>query len=417
MNLLALPLLLLPLIFFPFLTHFSFLPAFGADSSPHSGPSSLPRKQLYRVPLRRFPSVRHRFQQFGIRMDRLRLKYSPNNRAYGGVSSVPLSNYLDAQYFGPISLGSPPQTFNVIFDTGSANLWVPSEKCANKLACQIHNRYNAKKSRTYRENNKRFDIQYGSGGLAGFLSLDTLRVAGLEVPNQTFAEATDMPGPIFLAAKFDGIFGLAYRSISIQNIKPPFYALMEQNLLAAPVFSVYLSRRATSRQGGYLFFGGSNSRYYRGNFTYVPVTHRYYWQIKLEMARIGSLNLCQHGCQVIIDTGTSFLAVPYEQAILINESIGGTPAAYGTFSIPCEQVPNLPSLSFSLGGRHFQLRGEDYVFHDLVEDRTICASAFIAVDLPSPSGPLWILGDVFLGKYYTEFDMGNHRIGFADSRN
>ncbi|XP_001987814.2 lysosomal aspartic protease [Drosophila grimshawi] len=370
--------------------------------------------QLYRVPLHRFPSVRHRFQQFGIRMDRLRLKYSLRTRG-DSLRSVPLSNYLDAQYFGPISIGTPPQTFNVIFDTGSANLWVPSETCHRKLACQIHSRYNAKRSRSYKSNGSQFDIQYGSGSLTGYLSQDTVRMAGLELLNQTFAEATDMPGPIFLAAKFDGIFGLGYQAISIKNIKPPFYAVMEQSLLERPVFSVYLNRDSTSLQGGYLFFGGSSRRYYRGNFTYVPVTHRAYWQVKLEAAYIGKLQMCQKGCHVIIDTGTSFIAVPYEQAILINESIGGTPAAYGQFSVPCEQVPHLPTLSFALGGRRFQMKGEDYVFHDIFADRTVCASAFIAVDLPSPSGPLWILGDVFLSKYYTEFDMGNHRIGFADS--
>ena len=60
--------------------------------------------------------------------------------------------------------------------------------------------------------------------------------------NQLFAEAIHQPGISFIAAKFDGILGMAFYSLSVNGIIPVFEAMVEQGLLSTNAFSFWLDR-------------------------------------------------------------------------------------------------------------------------------------------------------------------------------
>lgn len=440
----------------------------------------------------------------------------------GGGQYVSLKNYMDAQYYGEISIGNPPQTFTVIFDTGSSNLWVPSSKCHFSVSCYFHPKYDASKSSTYKTNGKSCEIHYGTGSMSGYLSQDHVKVGNIVVKDQVFTEATHEPGITFLAAKFDGILGLGFQQIAVQNVVPVWYNMVNQNLAKNPVFSFWMNRNADDSEGGEIVFGGVDPKHFTGEHTYVPVTREGYWEFNMGDFLIDgkSTGYCAAGCAAIADSGTSLLAGPSAIVTEINHAIGaegvvskscktvvseygdmifelligqmkpqmicshiglcssgctvdismgiasviekelgkgpGTcssnalcaacemavvwsqnkvsqnetkvqildyvsqlcdrlPSPNGQASVDCENLSSMPTVSFTIGNKQFDLSPEQYILRLGEGPSAQCISGFMGLDVPPPMGPIWILGDVFMGVYHTVFDFENKRLGFAEA--
>ncbi|XP_007466003.1 PREDICTED: cathepsin D isoform X1 [Lipotes vexillifer] len=390
-----------------------------------------PAAALVRIPLHKFTSIRRTMSEMGGPMEDLIAK-GPISKYSQGVPTVIqgpipeiLKNYMDAQYYGEIGIGTPPQCFTVVFDTGSSNLWVPSIHCKLlDIACWTHHKYNSAKSSTYVKNGTSFDIHYGSGSLSGYLSQDTvsvpcksgLNLGSIKVERQTFGEATKQPGITFIAAKFDGILGMAYPRISVNSVVPVFDNLMQQKLVDENIFSFYLNRDPNAQPGGELMLGGTDPKYYKGSLIYHNVTRMAYWQVHMDQVDVGSsLTLCKGGCEAIVDTGTSLIVGPVEEVRELQKAIGAVPLIQGEYMIPCEKVSSLPKVTVKLGAKDYKLSPEDYTLKVSQAGKTMCLSGFMGMDIPPPGGPLWILGDVFIGRYYAVFDRDQNRVGLAEA--
>ena len=225
--------------------------------------------------------------------------------------------------------------------------------------------------------------------------------------SQEFAEVTDAEGlgAAYKLGKFDGILGMAFGVLSVNDVTTPFDNLVAQGLVDTAQFAFYLGDSRSDR--GELVLGGTDPAHYTGDITWVNLLSPTYWEITLNGMSVDGTSYTS-GTKAIVDSGTSILTAPSSVVASIAAQVGAKEIIEGEYMVACN-YDTLPDFVFTIDGNDYTLTAYDY----LLPDGDLCLLGMIGLDMPPPTGPLWILGDIFMRKYYTVFDTANERVGFA----
>jgi len=242
-----------------------------------------------------------------------------------------------------------------------------------------------------------------------------MALGGVAVEDYTFAEVNNTKGLglAYRLGHFDGICGMGWDDISVDGVTTPLRALVNSKKLDENVFAFYLGSGGAE---GELVIGGVNPDHYTGDFATVPVIDtvpgkRGYWAIDMDDVKIGGDSVTSVR-KAIVDSGTSLLAVPTAEMKVIAEKTGAKtvlpiPPFNREYTIDCNA--DAPDIDIVIGGNTYTLTKEDYILNESGQ----CLLGFTGLDVPSPAGPLWILGDVFMRAHYVKFDVDNKELGFA----
>ncbi|KAL8940334.1 MAG: hypothetical protein Q9211_002328 [Gyalolechia sp. 1 TL-2023] len=326
----------------------------------------------------------------------------------------------DSEYLCPVTIGTPGQTFNLDFDTGSADLWIWSTELPKSVDASGHTVFDPKKSSTFKKTaGATWKISYGDGsGASGDVGTDNVTLGGLVVEGQSIELAKKLSAQ-FASGVDDGLLGLAFGSINTVTPKP--VATPVENMIAqkdipksSELFTAYLGsyKDKNDPDHGISFytFGYVDETALAGQTPhYTPIDNSQgFWQFKSTTASINGKTVDRSGNTAIADTGTTLALVDDSLCQAIYDAIPG--AKYDEqqqgYLFPSNtSVDKLPVVAFDVGGKEFAVQKEDLAFADAGHNMTyggIQSRGDLSFD---------ILGDTWLKAIYAIFDQGNKRFG------
>ncbi|KAF6202364.1 hypothetical protein GE061_004763 [Apolygus lucorum] len=326
--------------------------------------------------------------------------------------STTLTDNKNIYYTGDIQLGTPSQTFTVIFDTGSTNLWVYSKDCWWSWPCWTRRTFNYKKSSTYKRGNSSNPLSYIDGTISGRYADDILKI-GAGNRSVTFVEATKTSAGFLDAftSKFDGVFGIGYPTSAAPGAN--LLDAVFQDFFVEPEFtgfSLYLTRDSSGNsRGGEIVFGDVDPSVFQGEtLTMHDLSQPEMWAINLNQIIANGTSLLKESSTAVLDTGTLDIIGPLEivNATLYQLGIGLNG------EVDCNRISDYPKLSFVIDKNTYELEPEDYITtHSFLWMKRCRAS------ITTQANNSWILGDTFISKFYTVWDVKGKQFGLAHLKN
>jgi len=387
-------------------------------------------------------------QLIGLRADVLPAVHSiPLKKQYVPVEKNGKTVAYKTAYFGDVHLGAAdPQTFTVVFDTGSGHVILPSTSC-NSDACVKHRRYNRTASASAVDiemdgtqlkpdaaERDQVAIAFGTGEVLGEFIREAVCLGSPPVSGSSESSCVDLR--VVLASKmtedpfahfdFDGVLGLGLSALTLSPEFNFFGQMLAQRPGMQPRFAVFLAR--SEGHDSVISFGGHEDRFAGSDIQWAPVamSELGYWQVQLKSVKVGDQELedCSDGsCRAILDTGTSLLGVPRQAVRSMHRMLARpVPEEFSEDAgADCRRLPGA-QLEFDLGETVVSLTPEDYSrptpFNMTLPSqdkwRLFCRSLLLPVEMAAPLGPkVFIWGEPMLRRYYTIYDLENHRIGFS----
>ncbi|KAI6185088.1 Peptidase A1 domain-containing protein [Aphelenchoides bicaudatus] len=345
------------------------------------------------------------------------LPKSPKFNQRLNKGSVPITTYLDTFYVMNLTIGTPPQTFQVMVDTGDANFWVVGEDCVDPQCDGISdpsiqfwkkNKFHNELSSTFTRNDTPIYNGFTAYSYLGYLELDDVQIGGLTIKQQTFTNTYQI-AEVFGYWPIDGVLGLAWKQLALEEVENPFFRLIPQ--LDQPIFTVWLDPRVDNKQGvvaGQITFGAFDNNNCDSNVFYVPLRSEDFWQFDIESVSFGKYQKRLTGNSAV-DTGTSFIYGPDDQVDQITRIANATydPDQYLNV-VSCDAI--LPDLVFKINGHDFPVQGNELILDFGLGDNK-CALAIYGAYTEVE----WLLAEPFLRAYCTVHDAGNLQVGFAKS--